>query len=252
FSGNRHNIASNNSSRYVFRYNQVVGQDSVRIYAMTDAHGYSSWPEGSRSYEIYENHYSSNATNPMRTAIGIRGGDGVIFNNSCTNQILRTIELSVEGFTCGSTYPGRDQILSLYIWHNESHDDLGYTTNGVCNNCSTSILLNRDYFINAQPNGYIPYTYPHPFRFLNPVTNIELEHNNLVTVSPNPFNNSFSIKSDKTIKNVLIINTQGKTILSIPANSTLVEVNNLQLSPGFYFVRANIEGVWITNKMFKQ
>ncbi|MGZ5790371.1 MAG: hypothetical protein ACXWJF_13055, partial [Burkholderiaceae bacterium] len=83
FSGNRHNIASNNGSVYVFRHNTVVGQDPAKDFAMTDAHGLSSSSRGSRSFEIYNNAYSTNISSGLqRTAIGIRGGDGVIFDNT--------------------------------------------------------------------------------------------------------------------------------------------------------------------------
>jgi hypothetical protein len=163
FSGNRHNIASNNGSVYVFRYNKVVGTDAAKDYAMTDAHGVSSSPRGSRSYEIYNNDYSTNISGGLqRSAIGIRGGDGVIFNNTSTPTISRTIELMNEGFSCG-VYAGKDQIRSLYIWNNSSNAQNGYTTNGIDNSCPSSIGLNRDYFLSAKP-GYKPYTYPHPLR----------------------------------------------------------------------------------------
>ncbi|WP_195763492.1 hypothetical protein [Duganella guangzhouensis] len=163
FSGNRHNIASNNGSVYVFRYNKVVGTDAAKDYAMTDAHGVSSSPRGSRSYEIYNNDYSTNITGGLqRTAIGIRGGDGVIFNNTATATISRTIELMTEGFSCGA-YAGADQIRSLYIWNNANNSSNGYTTNGIDNTCPSSIGLNRDYFLSAKP-GYTPFTYPHPLR----------------------------------------------------------------------------------------
>jgi hypothetical protein len=158
FSGNRHNVASNNGSVYVFRYNTVIGQDPAKDFAMTDAHGLSSSPRGSRSYEIYNNQYSSNISNgSQRTAVGIRGGDGVIFNNTVGNGIAHTVELDAEGFNCGA-YPGNDQIRSLYIWNNS--DTAGGTIN---NNCPSSIQQNRDYFLSARP-GYSPYAYPHPLR----------------------------------------------------------------------------------------
>ncbi|GAA4108323.1 hypothetical protein GCM10022393_04300 [Aquimarina addita] len=164
FSGNRHHIASNNNSKYVFRYNKVEHTNPVRNYSMADAHGKSSSPVGSRSYEIYNNEFYT--TNDMesraRTAIGIRGGDGVIFNNTCTDSIYRTVELWAEGFSC-STYPGIHQIRSLYIWNNEYHDELNITTEGIANNCESSIQENRDYFLQAKP-GYQPYDYPHPSR----------------------------------------------------------------------------------------
>lgn len=163
FSGNRHNIASNNGSVYVFRYNTVVGLDPAKDFAMSDAHGLSSSPRGSRSYEIYNNNYSTSITSGLqRSAIGIRGGDGVIFNNTATATISRTIELMTEGFSCG-TYPGADQIRSLYIWNNSNNSQNGYTLDGIDNTCPASIGLNRDYFLTAKP-GYVPYTYPHPLR----------------------------------------------------------------------------------------
>ncbi len=165
FSGNRHNIASNNGSVYVFRYNTVVGTDAAKDYAMTDAHGVSSSPRGSRSYEIYNNSYSTNISGGLqRSAIGIRGGDGVIFNNTAPASISRTIELMTEGFSCGS-YPGPDQIRSLYIWNNSANPQNGYTSNGIDNTCPSSIGLNRDYFLSPRP-GYTPYTYPHPLRLV--------------------------------------------------------------------------------------
>lgn len=163
FSGNRHNIASNNGSVYVFRYNTVVGQDPAKDFAMTDAHGLSSSRHGSRSYEIYNNQYTANlARGLQRTAIGIRGGDGVIFNNTASASISRTIELMVDGFPCG-TYPGPDQIRSLNIWGNSANPGNGYTVNGIDNTCPASIGLNRDYFLFPRP-GYAPYIYPHPLR----------------------------------------------------------------------------------------
>lgn len=163
FSGNRHNIASNNGSVYVFRYNKVNGTDAAKDYAMTDAHGLSSSQRGSRSFEIYNNTYSTSISSGLqRTAIGIRGGDGVIFNNTVPATVSRTVELMVEGFGCG-TYPGADQSRSVYIWNNTANPQNGYTTNGIDNTCPASLGLNRDYFLNAKP-GYTPYVYPHPLR----------------------------------------------------------------------------------------
>lgn len=163
FSGNRHNIASNNGSVYVFRHNTIVGQLPAKDYSMTDAHGLSSSDRGSRSFEIYENHYSTGFTAVrQRTAIGIRGGDGVIFNNVVTPTINRTVELMTEGFPCG-TYPGPDQIRSVYIWNNSANPSNGYSLNGIDIECPYSIGLNRDYFLMPKP-GYTPYIYPHPLR----------------------------------------------------------------------------------------
>lgn len=159
FSGNRHNLASNNGSRYVFRHNTVIATDAVKDFAMTDAHGKSSSPRGSRSWEIYENTYSATLTSGReRTAIGMRGGDGVAFNNTMTSNIAYPIELQVEGFTCGA-YPGPDQIRSAYVWNNSTNG----LANGILNDCPASIQNGRDVFTMSKP-GYVPYIYPHPLR----------------------------------------------------------------------------------------
>ena len=164
FSGNRHDIASNHGSRYVFRYNEVINTSPVKNFAMTDAHGRgASDIAGSRSYEIYHNDYISEGAGWSRAAIGIRGGDGVIFNNSVNDSIVRTVELWTEGFSCG-TYPGVDQVRSLYMWDN-AYNSIHWinTVEGFFNNCPASIQENRDYFLYKKPN-YNPYPYPHPKR----------------------------------------------------------------------------------------
>jgi hypothetical protein len=151
--GNRHHIASNNSSRYVFRYNTVIANDYTKDFAMTDAHGKSSSPTGSRSWEIYKNTYSAELTRGrVYSAIGIRGGDGVIFDNTVASNIAYPVTLEIEGATCG-TYPATGQIHQAWI-----------TSSGaITNQCSASIQLNRDYYTTAK-SGYVPYPYPHPLR----------------------------------------------------------------------------------------
>jgi hypothetical protein len=174
FSGNRHNIASNNGSVYVFRHNIVIGQDPAKDFAMTDAHGLSSSPRGSRSFEIYDNTYLTHIDDGMqRTAIGIRGGDGVIFNNTIAGRISRGVELFPEGFECG-TYPGPDQIRSVYIWNNKLKAGRMHGKNGIDNDCPQSIKLNRDYFLKPMP-GYKPYPYPHPLRRQTSANNVAQE-----------------------------------------------------------------------------
>ncbi len=164
FSGNRHHVTSNNNSKFVFRYNNVVHTNATKNFNMVDVHGKTDWASGSRSFEIYNNNFSTskNLTTKARTAIGIRGGDGVIFNNLCYNTIFRTIELWNEGFTCGKLST-KYQTRSLHIWNNENHDELGSRINEVVNNCNLSIRKNKDYFISKKPK-YTPFTYPHPLR----------------------------------------------------------------------------------------
>ncbi|WP_010520653.1 hypothetical protein [Aquimarina agarivorans] len=159
FIGNRHHVASNNAARFVFRYNKIIHTNSTKNFSMIDVHGKSSWKTGARCFEIYNNEFltAPNLTTMARTAIGIRGGDGVIFNNNFSKDIFRTIELWNEGYVCGK-YPGINQTRALYIWNNQNNDELGYTNSGVANNCELSIQKNRDYFTLKKTNTHLTFT----------------------------------------------------------------------------------------------
>jgi hypothetical protein len=154
-SGNRHHIAANNGARFVFRHNTAIATDVTKDFPQVDAHGLSSSPRGTRSWEVYQNNFSATLSKGRNlAAIGMRGGDGVIFNNSYTSDIAYPVLLLLEGVQCG-TYPVQDQITQAFI--SESNAD------AVLSKCEASIALNREYFLTAKP-GYAPYAYPHPLR----------------------------------------------------------------------------------------
>lgn len=157
FSGNRHHIASNNGSRYVFRYNRAIVTSSVRHFPMVDAHGRGSSPLGSRSWEIYNNTFSSDlaANEKARAVIGIRGGDGVVFNNMVTNPLTVRRMIDLSALEVALPYPWMNQMRSGYFWNNSL--DL------LVNEAPSNFVLGRDYFLTARP-GYTPYVYPHPLR----------------------------------------------------------------------------------------
>jgi MYXO-CTERM domain-containing protein len=154
FTGNRHAIASNNGSRYVFRHNTI--SDNAPTFQAIDAHGFEYGSKrGSRSYEIYGN--SVNNSVACWSAIAIRGGDGVIFDNTVVAGATASIRLT-NGSGSGC-YPCKDQIRELHIWNNT------YKGAPVCatvnNGFTDDIKEGRDFFCFARP-GYTPYTYPHP------------------------------------------------------------------------------------------
>ncbi len=154
-SGNRHHIAANNGARYVYRHNTNVATELTKDFHQVDAHGLSSSPRGTRSWEIYANSFSAVLDSGRNfAAVGMRGGDGVIYNNSYTSNIASPVALMLEIVSCG-TYPVQDQITQAYI--------LETAPNAVSSKCEPSIALNREYFLKARP-GYTPYVYPHPLR----------------------------------------------------------------------------------------
>jgi len=153
-------IASNNGSRYVFRYNEIL--IDVRQRASTvDAHGWASWPRGSRSYEVYNNYVNSVAG--AWDAVNPNGGDGLIFNNTFVGNFERVIVLGnahqpPNGQGCNCSYPCKDQIRECYIWNNTYNGGAAPLLVG----CPSLIQKDRDYFLYKRPD-YTPYPYPHPF-----------------------------------------------------------------------------------------
>lgn len=155
--GNRHHVAANNGARYVFRHNTGVATDLTKDFAQVDAHGLSSSPRGTRQWEVYGNTFSTNLTSGRNyAAVTMRGGDGVIFNNTYKGAYGSPVALWLEGGTCGN-YPVQDQVRQAYIAE--------AVAGPVLSKCATSVAIDRDYFLTAMP-GYAPYAYPHPARAL--------------------------------------------------------------------------------------
>lgn len=173
FERNRHTITSNNASRYVFRYNRIV--NNWYPWAAIDAHGLSAWPRGSRSYEIYGNEVSGGVEwdtgKPHATwDIGIRGGDGVIFDNVFVEVSGSEILVKIEGAEKASrSYPHPDQTQDLWIWNNtDGHgnpmENVSLGWNDALREKNARYLQEgRDYHFREKP-GYQPFTYPHPLR----------------------------------------------------------------------------------------
>jgi hypothetical protein len=91
FSGNRHAIAANAGAHYVFRNNQVLNNVEA---CSVDAHGmgYGS-AHGTQYVEIYRNEIRDAVYDAC--GIGIRGGGGVIFENTIRcykNPVLLILE----------------------------------------------------------------------------------------------------------------------------------------------------------------
>ena len=150
-----HHVASNNGSKYVFRYNTI--SDGYLSPQAIDVHGNKFGGErGSRSYEIYNNKIE--ATHRWLGML-IRGGDGVIFGNELLGDYTRPIDLMHEGDAGDGncSYPCTDQIRKLYMWDN-TYKGKASPVNVRYPNL---IKEGRDYFMNKMP-GYVPYTYPHP------------------------------------------------------------------------------------------
>ncbi|AVR95041.1 hypothetical protein [Pseudoduganella armeniaca] len=148
--GNRHHIAANAGARYVFRYNTVQADDRTKDFAQIDAHGQTETNQhGTRSWEIYNNDISTNLTSGQNSAaIGIRGGDGVIFANKFGTGIKRPVWFMKEKELCGNA----DQTREAYIE--------GLPATAVVSDCPSDVREGREYFLSQRP-GYEEYQHPH-------------------------------------------------------------------------------------------
>jgi hypothetical protein len=159
FYDNRHGIASNEGSRYVFRHNRLVATARTRNFGLVDAHGRGAYPPGSRSWEIYENTLETDPGTTSADGIAIRGGDGVIFDNTIAAAIPYAARFTDESGCTGVTYPAPDQIREAYVWDNDGGGPVVVEPDA----CADFIKQDRDYFLKPRP-GYTPFAYPHPLR----------------------------------------------------------------------------------------
>jgi hypothetical protein len=157
FVGNRHAIAASAGAYYVFRHNQVL---HGVVACGVDAHGmgYGS-AHGTRYVEVYRNTIEDPVDN--QCGIGIRGGAGVIFENTIAGYqkpILLILEWGTPE-TMKAEYPAYDQIRELYIWDNQVSGEPSEPQ--VDETGVDFIEAGRDYFTEPKP-GSVPYVYPHP------------------------------------------------------------------------------------------
>lgn len=186
-------VDSLSGGRIVFRYNKA---------AFLGTHGTESGGRrrSIRTFEIYNNTFDAGAL-AIYTAINLRGGTGVIYNNTFTGAY--TSMVNVQNFRdtaaynpwgqCNGSSP-YDQNLSGQsgyacldqigrstgnlisgdtptpaAWPNQTLEPLyqwGNTKNGAANPVISSgaahILAGRDYYDNQVKPGYTAYSYPHP------------------------------------------------------------------------------------------
>ena len=161
FSGSGYVSDCNSNSRCVFRNNIINGQMKI------DGHGIASNspPRGVRHMEIYNNTWTVSGT---QAAMELRGGTGMIFNNTGTNAGLILNEYcAISAYSnCGGVildaddYPIDDQIgvgmdpkvaasEPMYLWLNRNSGNIWNISLGYGNNAQLSsiIVSDRDYYI---------------------------------------------------------------------------------------------------------
>ncbi|MBN1181537.1 MAG: T9SS type A sorting domain-containing protein [Bacteroidales bacterium] len=169
-----HPVSAFNGANYVLRYSYSTRSGSI------DGHGPvfetivgdgTDQQRGTRCYEIYNNTFvepPEAGYDERWSALGLRGGGGVVYNNEFINfryAVRFTMETgSVQ--PAGGIYPGIDQIHDMWVWNNQLTETPELILLNA-NNADMLIQEDRDYYL-RQPSydedgfTYHPYIYPHP------------------------------------------------------------------------------------------
>ena len=187
-------VDANYGGRYVFRYNTVTDTYIEAHSCNSDGNN-----RATRSWEIYENIIQAMNRN-VWTPFLMRGGTGVIFNNTVTGSRWSNQTIAMDNdrscFDSGGCngshpkdgneepngYPCRDQIGRstdafeyqkdgnwpsqaldpAYIWNNVSDSGPLTVTETNCTDSRVHLQEGRDYYVGVERPGYRPFTYPHP------------------------------------------------------------------------------------------
>jgi hypothetical protein len=173
FEGTHHAVVGHGAAHYVFRYNVTRTGNAHQV----DAHGPGYGPPyGTRAAEIYGNILGEQPGGWK--AIALRGGGGVIFDNTIRDFRNGTFLVLESGSECPPNdgcecYPLAGQVHDVWIWNNVyeavAEDQVRVTSlGGTALDPQCYIQQDRDYFLRAPSQAedgftYVPYPYPHPF-----------------------------------------------------------------------------------------
>ena len=244
-----HWIASNSHSKYVVRHNKF--NYSKSLWDIVDAHGACEVKgRGSATWEIYNNVFNICPT--ISRVIHLRGGQGVVFNNTFkgynAGKAITITDYALCNGSCTQSctkLPCPDLINHAYFWNNILE---GKAINPV-NSCSDYIKLDKDYFTYEMP-GYKPYTYPHPLtkepdnatgilrKESAPISAISLT----ARMSDGLAQISFSLKDEAPVK-MAIYNANGVLVKELidevkTAGNHSISWDATNIPAGLYIVRA--------------
>jgi hypothetical protein len=223
------------------------------LWNIVDAHGACEVKgRGSATWEIYDNTFKLIPW--IDQVINLRGGQGVVFNNTFTGVYTPRHPIAVTDYavcvgnctqSC-TVYPCPDMINHAYFWNNKIRTS---SVNPV-NNCSGFIKLNRDYFIGTMP-GYVPYTFPHPLTTSSLRKEAEVEITMMPAEETSVHQNRHGIATidytliDNAPVNIVVYTINGVLISTLvngikPAGNHSISWNSANVSSGVYVIKSTI------------
>lgn len=195
YGGTNGNTDSDDGSRVVYRYNDLT-------FSSVNSHGADTSTYGVRHWEIYNNtfHHTGGCDEiaNQNWSIWMRGGTGVIYNNSIADiaggcwgdkaelkfSIRGAEDVRPQGSCANVSYPVTRQLGQnyngtsyftdpIYIWGNTGAQDMNADW-GWGNPCGLTFSdfwqEGRDYVTGSARPSYTAYTYPHPLLLAVPST----------------------------------------------------------------------------------
>lgn len=263
-----HFIASNSLSKYVIRHNTFNYAKS--LWDIIDAHGYCEVAgRGSATWEVYNNTFS--LVSPLNRVIHLRGGQGVVFNNTFLNY-KPSMAISLTDYSYCHTpcvqscsgYPCKDQINHSYFWNNK----IGTSVLNPVSDCKV-VQVSRDYY-NSPATYYTPYTYPHPLTLTTLAKSTQSDalgsmENQAVSLEPGlkviskpmcPVTSiAYNLENQTSVK-ICIFNAKGEFVKALvnkteSAGDHVVNWDATNVPKGLYIVKAGIGNRTLTERIMR-
>lgn len=151
-------------------------------------------------------------------------------------------------------FVAEDPVNGRELWNstgfNSTTNLLADINSGIgSSNPSNLAVMGTNLFFSADDGvsgtGIELYKYQDPSLSVN---DVELE--NSISLFPNPTNNSFNIKTNKTIQSIIIYDIQGKTVKSFDAEMDSYSIQ--ELNSGLYYLRIKSDKGEVTKKLVKK
>jgi len=154
FKRTRHAIAGNGGGFYIVRHCTFTDPDPYN-FGQLDVHGgIGGGGIGGRGLEAYNNTIVGAEGYDASQAFWLRGGGGVVYNNTMQNIWYGVGLYSEDG------QQQKCKLHDLWVWGNSMD-------RGTLINNAGGFTQNVDYFLYAK-SGYTPYPYPHPLTLTTP------------------------------------------------------------------------------------
>jgi hypothetical protein len=228
FKRTRHAIAGNGGGFYIVRHCTFTDPDPYN-FGQLDVHGgIGGGGIGGRGLEAYNNTIVGAEGYDASQAFWLRGGGGVVYNNTMQNIWYGVGLYSEDG------QQQKCKLHDLWVWGNSMD-------RGTLINNAGGFTQNVDYFLYAK-SGYTPYPYPHPLTLDSTGTTndtVMLAQGNYSVTVPSQVSSgsnmySFSHWQDNSTSTTIIVSLTANTTITATYTLSLPDTSGMVGETGTY------------------